>query len=311
MATTIRVDGRLRCVTAPPSAWAVDGRSGFLSPPPDHRCMQYGVQLYTLRSLPPDDRLDVVTSTGVDGVELVGLDPVDAGDLSVVAAHVPVADVEADPTAAIDRCRANGTETLVVPSLDETAFASDRVAETAARLDGLAADVADLGGRLLYHNHEFEFAGEDGSAGGRDGDGAGGGVDGRGGTGGGTSSDRDAAGTDGTPYGRLVDATTHLGFELDVGWATAAGVDPVALIERLGDRLPVVHLKDVRVDPTAPRGGHPVDLGAGDVDLRGCRRAAERAGVEWLVFEHDAPADPEQSVRDAVAWLRDEPSGSR
>ncbi|WP_152042881.1 sugar phosphate isomerase/epimerase family protein [Salinigranum salinum] len=277
--------------------------------------MQYGVQLYTLRSLPPDDRLDIVTSTGVDGVELVGLDPVDAGDLSVVAAHVPVADIKADPAVALDRCRANGTETLVVPSLDETAFASDRVAETAARLDDLAADVTDLGGRLLYHNHEFEFAGGNGSTGSRDGDGAGdddgSGGHGRTDDGDDASSDREAAGIDGTPYGRLVDATTHLGFELDVGWATAAGVDPVALIERLGDRLPVVHLKDVQVDPAAPRGGHPVDLGAGDVDLRGCRRAAERAGVEWLVFEHDAPADPEKSVRDAVAWLRNEPSGSR
>jgi sugar phosphate isomerase/epimerase len=277
--------------------------------------MQYGVQLYTLRSLPPDDRLDVVTSTGVDGVELVGLDPVDTGGLSVVAAHVPIADVEADPAAALDRCRANGTETLVVPSLDETAFAFDRVAETAARLDGLAADVADLGGRLLYHNHEFEFAGGNGSTRSHDGDGAGDG-DGSGGRGqtddgGGTSSDREAAGIDGTPYDRLVDATSHLAFELDVGWATAAGVDPVALIERLGDRLPVVHLKDVRVDPAAPRGGHPVDLGAGDVDLRGCRRAAERVGVEWLVFEHDAPTDPERSVRHAAVWLREEASGSR
>jgi sugar phosphate isomerase/epimerase len=277
--------------------------------------MQYGVQLYTLRSLPPGDRLAVVTSTGVAGVELVGLDPVDVGDLSVVAAHVPMVDIEADPVAALDRCRANGTETLVVPILDESAFAPDRVAETAARLDGLAADVAELGGRLLYHNHEFEFAGGSGSTGSRDGEGAGGsdGSDGRGWTddGDNASHDRDPDGVDGTPYGRLVDATTHLAFELDVGWATAAGVKPVALIERLGDRLPVVHLKDVRVDPAAPRGGRPVDLGAGDVDLRGCRRAAERAGVEWLVFEHDAPGDPEQSVRDAASWLQDEPSGSR
>lgn len=249
--------------------------------------MQYGVQLYSLRSLPRDEHVPTVAVAGFDGVELVGLDSIDAEGLAVVAAHVALDDLEADPTEAVERCRANGTETVVVPSVDGTAFAADAVDETAERLDALAGRVADAGGRLLYHNHEFEF-----------------------GTGSGDETEQ-SAGTGETPYDKLVAATTRLAFELDVGWAAAAGADPVALVDRLGDRVPILHLKDVRLDREAPRGARPVDLGEGDVDLRGCLRAARRTGVEWVVFEHDAPIDPTASVRDAAAWLDIESSGPR
>ncbi|MGH3101633.1 MAG: sugar phosphate isomerase/epimerase family protein, partial [Thermoleophilia bacterium] len=34
-------------------------------------------------------------------------------------------------------------------------------------------------------------------------------------------------------------------FQLDVGWATVAGEDPAALIEQFGDRIELLHVKDV------------------------------------------------------------------
>jgi sugar phosphate isomerase/epimerase len=253
--------------------------------------MQYGVQLYSLRSLPCDERTPTVVDAGFEGVELVGLDPVDTGDLPVVAAHVGIDELESDPAGAVERCLANGTETVVVPIVDGAAFAAGAVEETATRLDALAGRIAEAGGRLLYHNHEFEFGGGGGRESGND--------------------TEQPAGAGGTPYDELVAATTRLAFELDVGWATAAGADPVALVDRLGDRVPILHLKDVRLDREAPRGARPVDLGEGDVDLRGCLRAGRRAGVEWVVFEHDAPVDPVASVSDAAAWLDSESSGSR
>lgn len=246
--------------------------------------MQYATQLYTLRSLPSSSRCQSVADAGFGGVELVGLDaPPDLSrvDLDVAGVHVDAETLETDPDDAVTRTNALGTDTLVVPIVEEQAFHPAAVEETAARLDALAASIEAAGGRLLYHNHEFEFAGEE------RGDG------------------------DETPFERLVDATTHIGFELDVGWATAAGVDPVSLVERFGHRIPFVHLKDVRIDAEAPRGGVPVDLGAGDVDLDGVLTAAEEAGVEWVVFEHDDPDEPARTVRDAADWLGVEPSGPR
>lgn len=246
--------------------------------------MQYATQLYTLRSLPPTERCRVVADAGFDGVELVGLDATGEG-LDVVAAHVDRETLESDPEETVERCRTNGTETVVVPSLDGAALAPERIDETATRVDALA----DAGGRLCYHNHEFEFERL------RD-DGCSTGI---------TSVGRETA------FDRLVTATTTLGFEVDVGWATAAGVDPVSLLERLGDRTHLVHLKDVRLDPTAPRGAVPVDLGAGDVDLAGVVTTAENVGVDSLVFEHDDPASPTTSVHRAAAWLGLDPSRPR
>jgi sugar phosphate isomerase/epimerase len=251
--------------------------------------MQYATQLYTLRSLPAAARCRAVAEAGFDGVELVGLDPVDTGELDVVAAHVGLETLEADPTAAVERALNRGTDTLVVPIVERGLVAPDAVERTADRLDALAAAVERAGGRLRYHNHEFEF----GPLGGEGGDRA------------------DGWAAAGTAFGRLVESTTRLGFEVDVGWAAAAGVDPVAVLDHVGDRVPLVHLKDVRLDAAAPRGGHPVDLGAGDVDLDGVVDAAAAADVDALVFEHDDPADPARTVADAAAWLGVEQSASR
>jgi sugar phosphate isomerase/epimerase len=253
--------------------------------------MQYATQLYSLRSLPPSDRCPLVADAGFAGVELVGLDTdslaldgvVHETGLDVAAAHVDIWTLESDPSGAVERARAAGTETVVVPILENVTFAPPTVDATASRLDRLAERIGAAGGRLLYHNHEFEFGGGSGRA---------------------ETDDR-------TAFEWVVDATTHLGFELDVGWATAAGVDPVTLLDRFGDRIPLVHLKDVRLDHGASRGGVPVDLGHGDVGLRGVLEAADRNGVEWVVFEHDDPADPARTVHEAADWLGLEPSGPR
>jgi len=98
-------------------------------------------------------------------------------------------------------------------------------------------------------------------------------------------------------------AETGVGLELDVGWAAAADADPVALIDRYGDRLTAIHLKDIRLDSTAPGGGLPVDLGEGDVDLDGCLAAAVDADIPWIIFEYDAPPEPLASLETAGEWL--------
>ncbi|GAA0226275.1 sugar phosphate isomerase/epimerase family protein [Haladaptatus pallidirubidus] len=84
-------------------------------------------------------------------------------------------------------------------------------------------------------------------------------------------------------------AESKVNIELDVGWVVAAGRDPVSLLDRLAGRVPLVHLKD-----TAD--GAPVELGDGDVNAEICADTARSVGAEWLVYEHDAPSDPESSL---------------
>lgn len=249
--------------------------------------MHTAVQLYSLRALdePLAASLSRVATAGFDGVEFAGLDDslgatsLDEAGLDAAGAHVGAADLglapdasDLDPDVArrtADRYLELGVDTLVVPILDEAAFADEASIErTAGVFEDLASAVPDEC-RLCYHNHEFEFR---------------------------TIAGRPA-------WERLVDATEAVGFELDLGWAHAAGYDPVELLERYGDRIPLVHLKDVSVDAAAPRGGRSVDLGEGDLDVEACRTAARTADVDWLVFEHDEPSDPVASLGHAAETL--------
>lgn len=243
--------------------------------------MRSAVQLYTLRGLDATlpELLAMVGSTGLDGVEFAGLDgsaparvaaALEGADLSVAGAHVDATDLERDAGAVTDPYRRVGTDALVVPYLPGDCFADrEAVARTATRLSELAGTVADRGFEFCYHNHDHEFAV----------------VDGR------------------PAWERLVEGTPPaVGYELDVGWARAAGRDPAALLDRYGDRIPLVHLKDVDVES-----GRPVELGDGDVDLAACLRAAGDAGVDWVVYEHDDPDDPAASLRRGAAWLLERP----
>lgn len=227
--------------------------------------MQTAIQLWTLREVdePLPDLLRRVGTTALDGVEFAGLDAdpsavrdaIDETGLAVAGAHVGMADLADDPAGAVAPYRRLGCGTVVVPYLDEGQFRDrEAVEETAARLDDLAAALADEDVRLGYHNHDHEFrAMED-------------------------------------TLEVLVAASERVGLEVDVGWALAAGLDPVALLGRL-DRVTHVHLKGVDAGE-----GRPVELGEGDLDVEGCARAAREAGAEWLVYEHDDPADPLASL---------------
>jgi len=231
--------------------------------------MRTAIQLWTLRDLaePLPAVLERIAAAGYDGVELAGIGDPDAtaaalsdAGLELAGAHVPADDLRADPAAMATTLTTLDLPYVVVPYLDDDRFAdADAVAETGTTLDDLAA----LYDRpLLYHNHDHEFV---------------------------------PVGT-ATAYDRLIDATT-VGFEVDVGWVRAAGRDPVALLETLAGRVPVVHLKDVTA------AGEPTRLGDGVVDLDGVVAAAREAGTEWLVFEHDAPDDPLGAMDDAATVL--------
>lgn len=79
-----------------------------------------------------------------------------------------------------------------------------------------------------------------------------------------------------------------LWLELDLGWAWEAGADPVALLERLAGRCPLVHVKDLR-----SRGSREhCPVGDGAVGYDRVLPAAVQAGVEWLIVEQDEVDGP-------------------
>ncbi|WP_121820403.1 sugar phosphate isomerase/epimerase family protein [Halostella salina] len=235
--------------------------------------MRTAIQLYTLRHVEAStpELLARVGNTALDGVEFAGAPGDDApaalddAGLSAAAAHVGIEELEEDVQSVAAACDAAGCNTVVVPYVDPSGFESAAaVEETAHRLTAVGDALADRGLRLAYHNHDHEFT---------------------------DLGDR-------TAFDLLVETLGDaVAIELDLGWALAAGADPVALLSRI-ESVPLVHLKDVDADSRTP-----VELGEGDLDVGACVEAARDAGVEWLVYEHDDPADPLSSLAHGAAAL--------
>ena len=226
------------------------------------------LQLYTLRELKEQGMaatLESVAGIGFAGVELAGLTDLSAVEtaavcaalgLEVCGAHVGLERFESEPEAVAAELRILGTENLVIPWLPP----DSEVVAAAARIAAATATARSLGLSPIFHNHWFEF--------------------------------------DSTPAGRLWDALVAidgLGLEIDLGWAWAAGEDPLELLRAHAGRCRLAHLKDMRRD-----GDKVVDtpLGEGQIDWAEILPVALETGVEWLIVEQDHPgSDPVGATR--------------
>jgi sugar phosphate isomerase/epimerase len=79
----------------------------------------------------------------------------------------------------------------------------------------------------------------------------------------------------------------YVDFQLDVGWAVIGGEDPVALIEQFGDRIALLHVKDVADIASRTQ----TTVGQGIVDWRAVFAAAQ-GHVKQYVIEQDPPVEP-------------------
>ena len=78
--------------------------------------------------------------------------------------------------------------------------------------------------------------------------------------------------------------------ELDCGWVTAAGHDPVKYLREQPGRIPLVHIKDMR--PTTANTAmkmEPAVLGSGVIDWPQLLGALRSAGVEQAFVEQEGP----------------------
>ena len=114
----------------------------------------------------------------------------------------------------------------------------------------------------------------------------------------------------GTLYDFLHEQTRpeDVSFELDVLWAYLPGADPVAIFEKYGARIPLMHVKDVRKG--LPRTwGHKYDsdndvtLGTGQLDQTAIFAAAKKAGVKHYYLE-DESSHSQTQIPQSIATLK-------
>ena len=236
-----------------------------------------GLMLYTLRDECARDlegTLHIVREVGYEGVELHSLhgrDPgevrglLDALGLEACGRHALLDEIENDLDALARELRTLGTDKLVLAWISVPASGEEADA-LVARIDVAAGRVRDAGLRLGFHNHDGELRPLD---------------DGR------------------TVLDRLLELDEdRLFFEVDLGWAWFAGVEPVALVKRLAPRVPLVHVKDL-ASAAEPQF---VPVGEGGVGYADVLPALGGLGVEWLLVEQDeVDGSPFDAVRRSLA----------
>lgn len=238
---------------------------------------QIALQLYTVRALAAIDlpgTLRAVAAAGYRAVELAGLPETAPGELArllhdtglrVVAAHEGLEGLRADADAVAARLAEVGCPRVIVPWMDEgDRRTADDVRRFAADLGRFAWGFADVGIRLGYHNHAFEFEPLEGT----------------------------------TIWDILLgELPGEVEIELDVYWAAVGGRDPAAEIRATAGRVRLLHMKDRAAGPE-PR---DAPAGEGTLPFPDIIRAGRAAGVEWYIVEQDEPRDP---LDDATRSLR-------
>ena len=104
-------------------------------------------------------------------------------------------------------------------------------------------------------------------------------------------------------FAELLDPDVVL--EVDLYWATAGGADTVALLERLGDRVVAVHVKDGTLEPSPTIGTIPTDqvpAGEGVVPLTEALDAARHLQYAIIEFDH-YPGDIWHGVQAGYEFL--------
>lgn len=86
--------------------------------------------------------------------------------------------------------------------------------------------------------------------------------------------------------------TELLKFELDLGWASKAKVDPVQLFQAQPGRFPLCHIKDFDREFK-----EILPLGEGHIDYARIFAAAKQGGLQHYFIEHDMPKDAFASLK--------------
>lgn len=86
--------------------------------------------------------------------------------------------------------------------------------------------------------------------------------------------------------------------ELDLAWATKAGVDPVELFKKTPGRFQLWHVKDLDKDQ------NPAEVGTGSVDFKRIFASAEIAGLKNYFVEQDMAPKPFENITTSINNLK-------
>lgn len=237
--------------------------------------MNYGLQLYSVRDSMPEhfeDTLARVANLGYRFVEFAGFfnhtakevaSMLDRFGLVISGTHTGWEELKGDLLPATIRYHKEiGNKNIIIPGADLST--KEKLDDFIALINHVQPILKKEGIALGYHNHSHEFHP--------------------------------------TAYGALIhqelEKRTDVEFEIDTFWAYHAGLDPVALLDRLYPRMRVIHIKDGNAQ------GQGFALGEGTAPVEEVRRAAIRFGLRMVVESETCKPTGLEEVGRCIRYLK-------
>ena len=236
---------------------------------------EYGIQLYSVRDAMKEDvrgTLKKIADMGYTSVEFAGFFGHSAEEirgmleetgLRISGTHSSFEDLRPSKIAeTLAYHRAIKNTDYIVPGADLSTL--EKIEDFCHVMNFAQPILAAEGIRLGYHNHSHEFAVQ--------------------------------------PYGTTVHAELErrlsVHFEIDTFWAFNAGCDPVAVLERLSERIHVIHVKDGFL------GGKGMPLGQGEAPVRAVVDYAVKNGIQMVVESETLSPSGLAEAEACIAYLR-------
>jgi sugar phosphate isomerase/epimerase len=236
-----------------------------------------GLQLYSVRELLPKDYEGTLKQLGAIGfreVESAGYynhstaqikQAMSAAGLHLVSAHYGSDDLHQKLDEIISFNKELGVSYIIcsfpgfkdpsrvaglTPKQRSSAFNLQDWRWNAEQFNTIGAKVSAAGLKFGYHNHTMEFHKTDGVV----------------------------------PYDELLRLTdpAHVTMEMDCGWVTVGGANPVEYLRKYPTRISLLHIKDFKnITPESSIENVPtiVELGQGSIDYRPIFQQAAKSGV--------------------------------
>ena len=245
--------------------------------------MDYSYQLYSARNEASlDDTLKTLKSLGYAQVEGWGGQFADPAALAASVKNagliMPTAHMGMDQLMKTDEALriadAVGVKTAFCPAPPSSHYreGTGDWSKLAADLGKVADAFAAAGKGFGYHNHHWEFGRM---------------ADGR------------------TPMELILDASPNMTWEMDLAWVVKAGEDPVAWMNKLGDRIVAIHVKDIAPAGECLDEDGWADVGHGTLDWKALLAEAKaKTRAQYFVMEHDKPNDAIRFARRSIETVK-------
>ncbi len=241
---------------------------------------EFSYQLYSSREFPPLpetlrmlERLGYAEVEGHAGVygDLDALKSVLAETgLSMTSGHFALDTLERDSSHVLEIAQATGMKAVYCPFLapDQRPADAAGYARFGERLQRAGEALVTNGITFGWHNHDFEF--------------------------------RPLA--DGTvPLAEIFKGGPELSWEADIAWIVRGGADPFEWIDRHGERISAIHIKDIAPEGACVDEDGWADVGTGIMDWKALLDAIRRkTNARFFIMEHDKPNDHERFARRSI-----------